>query len=373
MRFLVITHVIHKNNDSQFFGYGPYVKEMNLWFKHVDQVVLLAPLVKSAQIDPIDLAYVHPDIRFKDVPEFNFLNWSARFKALFTVPYIFFRVLIEMLKADHIHLRCPGNMGLIGVFAQIFFPWKTKSAKYAGNWDWKSEQPFTYRLQQKILTSEFWTKNMQVLIYGTWEPMTKNLKSFFTATYSVSEIEPCKPRLLTEPIKMVFVGGLVPGKRPLISCKTLKLLRESGLDASLDLYGEGPERLIIENYIQENRLEEFIELKGNQSSQTIKEAFREAHFLIFTSESEGWPKVVAESMFWACLPITTAVSCVPEMVGWGERGVLVSPNPEGVCKKIQHFLDEPEDYQRVTQNAMEWSRVYTLEKFEAEIEEVLNR
>jgi hypothetical protein len=36
-----------------------------------------------------------------------------------------------MLHADHIHLRCPGNVGLLGCFIQISFPLKPKRPKYA--------------------------------------------------------------------------------------------------------------------------------------------------------------------------------------------------------------------------------------------------
>ncbi|EAZ79809.1 glycosyltransferase [Algoriphagus machipongonensis] len=371
MRFLIITHVVHKKVGEKFFGYGPYVKEMNLWFNHVDQVAVVAPMTTGHDPDPIDLAYQHEDIRFNKVPEFNTLTRKDQIKSLFTTPLIFFKIMVEMAKADHIHLRCPGNMGLLGAIAQVFFPWKMKSAKYAGNWDWNSSQPATYRFQQKLITSEFWTKNMQVLIYGTWEPMTRNLKSFFTATYSKSEITPCSPRELNGPLRLVFIGGLLPGKRPLISCESLKLLVENGIDARLDLYGEGPERESLEKFIASNGLENHIILKGNQPSHIIKEAFQNSHFLIFTSESEGWPKVVAESMFWGCLPITTAVSCVPEMVGHGSRGLLVNPNPIEVFEQIKTLIDDPQKYHQLSQNAMNWSRVYTLEKFDEEIKNVL--
>ena len=373
MRFLIVTHVLHKNVGGHYYGYGPYVKEMNLWLKHVNQVVILAPLLKDVRVDPIDLAYQHKNIRFKKVPEFNLLTWGERLKSLIYIPIIFFKLLIEMLKADHIHLRCPGNMGLLGSFAQILFPWKIKSAKYAGNWDRNSIQPFTYKLQQKILSSELLTKNMQVLIYGTWPPMTKNLRSFFTATYSKDEIVPTQSRVLEEPLKLVFVGGLLPGKKPLVSCEALKSLIDLGINATLELYGEGVEREALELFIKKNNLESRIILKGNQPGFKIKEAFQRSHFLIFISESEGWPKVVAESMFWGCVPITTAVSCVPEMVGNGKRGVLVNPDAKEVITVILDFLNEPDKYLISSENAMDWSREFTLEKFEEEIQTVLNR
>ena len=70
-------------------------------------------------------------------------------------------------------------MGLIGAIVNILFPNKQKTAKYAGNWDPKSKQPWSYRLQKWILSNTFLTKNMQVLVYGEWPNQTKNIKPFF--------------------------------------------------------------------------------------------------------------------------------------------------------------------------------------------------
>jgi len=72
-----------------------------------------------------------------------------------------------MVQADYIHLRCPGNMGLEAL-VQMLFPNKPKTAKYAGNWNPKSKQPWSYRLQKWILSYTFLTQNMQVLVYGEW-------------------------------------------------------------------------------------------------------------------------------------------------------------------------------------------------------------
>src|SRR5690606_19125289 len=145
----------------------------------------------------------------------------------------------------HIHLRCPGNMGLVACIAQLFFPSKPKTAKYAGNWDPKSSQPLTYRFQKMILSNQGLIKNLKVLVYGNWEPENKNLKPFFTATYKQDEIINSPVRDLGLPLKFIFVGSLVEGKNPIISCEAVNLLNKEGVSSELHLYGEGPERLKI--------------------------------------------------------------------------------------------------------------------------------
>src|SRR5690606_34200508 len=49
----------------------------------------------------------------------------------------------------------------------------------------------------------------------------------------------------------------------------------------------------------------------------------DSHFLILASKSEGWPKAVAEAMFFGCILIVTPVSCVPWMLNYGSRGILI--------------------------------------------------
>ena len=123
--------------------------------------------------------------------------------------------------------------------------------------------------------------------------------------------------------------------------------------------------------MQANNLSPYIELKGNQTAEEVKNAFKKSHFLVFISKTEGWPKVVAESMFWGCYPITTPVSMVPEMIKNGERGSLVSANPKEIGDLILHLISNPERYYKSCQEAMNWSRQFTLNRFEKEIEAFL--
>ncbi len=372
MKFLIVSHVVHKQIANQFYAYGPYVKEMNLWLKYVDEVIIIAPCVQDLPPDPIDLPYIHRHIKIVAVPEFNLLSWQGRFRTLQALPVIFYKTAAQMGNADHIHLRCPGNMGLVGSLTQILFPSKKKSAKYAGNWDPKSNQPQTYKFQQKILSSEFWTRNMKVLVYGDWEPKNKNLLSFFTASYRESEKTELEIRSLDSQIRLIFVGSLHAGKNPLISCKVAKILIEAGVDCKLDLYGEGDERRILQEFISNHNLDQSITLHGNVKAEILKTAFANSHFLVFASESEGWPKAVAEAMFWGCLPITTPVSCVPQMLGNGDRGDLVEKDPRDMADRIIRYLSNESVYQKKAREAMIWSREFTLEKFDKEIKQILS-
>lgn len=371
MTFTIITHVLHKRNSDGVIGaYAPYVKEMNVWLKYVDKVVIVAP-IEYEPFGSIDIAYQHANIEFIEVPQIEFTSSKTILRSLMKLPEVMCKIAKGMCKADHIHLRCPGNMGLLGCVMQICFPHKPKTAKYAGNWDWESIQPATYRWQQKILQSIFWTKNMTALVYGSWKGMSCNIKPFFTATYSRSEIEPSMPRPLTDGIRLLFVGTLSEGKRPMLSAEVLGILSDRGVKADMVFLGEGAMRKQLEDFIRKNGLENKILLRGNVRADEVKQYMQESHFLVFASRSEGWPKAVAEAMFWGCLPITTSVSCVSEMLGNGDRGSLVSPDKNDIADAIQYYLSHPDVYTQKVHAAMEWSHAYTLEYFESEIKKLL--
>ncbi|MBC5837082.1 glycosyltransferase [Flavobacterium muglaense] len=370
MRFLILTHVPHIIESDHYFAYAPYVREMNIWTPNIDDVVIVAPVDNSLKT-AIHLAYEKQNIRFISIENFDVLSLKGSLRTFVKIPKILWILYKSMRQADHIHLRCPGNIGLLACFVQILFPNKKKTAKYAGNWDPKSKQPWTYKLQQKILQNTFLTRNMQVLIYGTWEGQTKNCKSFFTASYFENEKKDLVVKNLDSTIRFMFVGALVKGKNPLYAIRLVEGLIRKGFNVGLDLYGDGIERNNLEAYIAANSLSRFITLQGNQDKEALKKAYQQSHFTLLPSESEGWPKAIAEAMFWGSVPVATAVSCVPFMLDYESRGVLLTMNINDDIEKLITILQNNNDYKIKQKRAFDWSQQYTLDLFETEIKKLL--
>jgi glycosyltransferase involved in cell wall biosynthesis len=372
MKFVVITHVPHIIEQSEYYAYAPYVHEMNVWGNYVDELVIVAPVSNESK-SPIDCGYVHNNIQFKPVLKFDVLSIKAILGAVFSISINFVILFKAMRQADHIHLRCPGNIGLLGCIVQVFFPNKPKTAKYAGNWDPKAKQPLTYKFQKLILSNTFLTRRMQVLVYGEWPNQSKNIKSFFTASYKEEDKLPISNKVSKGCAAFVFVGALVKGKNPLYAIQLVESLSKKGYDVRLRLYGEGIERAALEKYIRDNQLEAVIELQGNQAKDTVQKAYKENHFVVLPSYSEGWPKAIAEGMFWGCVPLVTAVSCLPFMLDQGKRGVLLEMDLEKDVKMAEMLLNDRTDFNAKSVNASEWSRKYTLDVFETEIRGLLNQ
>jgi glycosyltransferase involved in cell wall biosynthesis len=222
-------------------------------------------------------------------------------------------------------------------------------------------------LQKWIVSNTFLSRNMQVLVYGEWKGMSKNIKPFFTATYNEEEKVPILSKDLNGAINFIFVGGLVKGKNPLYAVQLVEALFKNGNAVTLRLFGEGRERKIIEKYIVENNLEKIISLIGNQTKETLITAYQSSHFVLLPSDSEGWPKALAEGMFWGCVPIATSVSCVPFMLDYGNRGILLTMSLENNVKQISHCILDKEKYLTMTIAGHKWSQQFTLNLFEQKI------
>lgn len=371
MKLLVISSASFIDKPDGIYAYSPYIKEMEVWRKNVDELLFCCPYTK------LEGTLLVTKIPFKidaiyGLHEFNFITTRNAIKALPIMVKNCILLYQSIKKAETIHLRCPGNVGLLACFIQILFPNKIKSAKYAGNWDSNAKQPLSYKLQKWILSSTFLTKNMKVLVYGEWNNQSKNIKSFFTATYFKSEIIEVQPRNLKDTIKIIFVGMLSKGKQPLYAIKIVQELKKRHFNVELSFYGDGQERAVLEDYIAINNLNSFVFLKGNTDLKSLKTIYQNSHFLILPSKSEGWPKVVAEAMFWGCLPIATNVSCVPYMINYGKRGILLSENLIEDVDLISLVASNKEEYEEKIFNAIKWSHNFTIDTFEEEIKKIIS-
>lgn len=210
-------------------------------------------------------------------------------------------------------------------------------------------------------------------MYGQWPKQSKNIKPFFTASFSEKDIEKVKPKEFTGTLNMVFLGSLVPGKQPLEAIKLVEALHKNGLPVRLHLYGDGVLKEALQQYIQLKQLEKIVTLKGNQPKSAIIAALNEAHFSVLPSKSEGWPKAIAEAMFFGCVPIATSVSCVPDMLDYGNRGYLLTDDLSVDIENLTALLQDSATLKNMSEAAAAWSQQYTLECFETEIAKLLQR
>ena len=70
--------------------------------------------------------------------------------------------------------------------------------------------------------------------------------------------------------------------------------------------------------------------------------------------------------------MATAVSCVPFMLDYGNRGVLLEMNLENDIRQLEAVLEDESCFQKMSKNGSDWARTYTLDVFESEIKKLLH-
>lgn len=364
----VFTLVVHKKKNGQLFGYSPYINEMDMWTSHFDKVIVVGNFSNSKSIDKIESPYSHPNISLVKVPVFNVKSLYGIVKLLIYLPLIIFRMAKVMYQSDYFHFRCPSNVSAVAAIVQVFFPSIPKTTKYAGNWDPNSNQPIGYRFQKWLLSNTFLTKNMKVLVYGEWENQSKSVVPFMSATYKESEKIEFKEREYSGKLKFVFTGAMVVGKRPMLTIKIIEALIEKGILVELHMFGDGPLMNEIKLYLSEKKLDNYVFIYGNQPKEKIKACLLNAHFSILPSKSEGWPKAIAEGMFFGAIPISTKISCLPWILDYGKRGILIEANLEQAAATILESINKGNKHLNVlSQNALRWSQQYTVDRLENKI------
>jgi glycosyltransferase involved in cell wall biosynthesis len=369
---LIATHAPHAMDEHGLFAYGPYVREANIWVQHFDRVLVAAPPEKGPR-SAIHQYYRHAHWQWVPLVAFNMVSFSGFLKLPWAVIVNGFRLLRCMRTAHHIHMRCPGNIGLLALFLQTLFPRKRKTIKYAGNWV-DATSVLSYRLQRALVANSFLMRNSTALVYAPESYRTPLLMPTFTASYSERE-QMVALRTLGSHIRFVFAGTLTANKRPLEAVQLimhcLPRFHALGKTATIDLCGEGPQRQVLMNFLHAHDMQSIVNLRGNVTADELQEVYKNSHFAVLLSVSEGWPKAVAEAMFWGCVPIASAVSVVPWMLGEG-RGVAVKPDNEAAAAdKLMSVVGNEGEYAAMAGRAMRWSRGFTLESFSREIDKVL--
>lgn len=122
-------------------------------------------------------------------------------------------------------------------------------------------------------------------------------------------------------IVVLFVGRLVPQKSLSTLLNALHQSIKVCPNLSLVLVGNGPEYEMLRNLSDDLNIQDNIVFAGNQSD--VKPYLRAADIFALPSETEGMSNALMEAMASGLPCIATPVGAGPEMLAYGECGVLV--------------------------------------------------
>ena len=371
-RLLVVSHVPHYRHGGRLYAYGPYVREIDVWCDLFPQVVIAAPCHDGPP--PGDgRAFARDNVSVFAIPKSGGDTIGAKLIQLFMLPWIVFRLCVAMQQADAIHVRCPGNLGLLGVILGPLFS-RRLIAKYAGQWTGYPGEAWTVKLQRRLLASRWWRG--VVTVYGQWPDQPDHVIPFFTSVMTERQIARARQIAFrdksSEPFTVVFVGRLSKAKNVDVIIEAVSQLVRQGIDARCHIIGQGAELEFLQRLVNQRGLQDQVHFAGGVDFDCVFDYHDRSHVLVLASETEGWPKAIAEAMACGLVCVGSDRGLVPWMLGQG-RGFVVPPGDSAALTEILQRLAQSSDLRReVSQRAAEFGQRYSLESLRNALAELMS-
>lgn len=140
-----------------------------------------------------------------------------------------------------------------------------------------------------------------------------------------------------------IAGRLAPVKRVDIFIRAIQFLMDNyhDMSASFHIYGDGPLRSNLEQLCKELGVSHLVAFKGHCNDIYSELASLDA--IVMTSDHEGIPMILLEALALGLPVIAHATGGIPEILGNGKYGTLVSDHtPPGYAKAIVRLLTDTE-------------------------------
>ncbi|NUO62688.1 MAG: glycosyltransferase [Gemmatimonadaceae bacterium] len=372
LRLLVVTHVAHYHDGHRWSAYGPYAREMELWAPLFAEVVVAAPArdgAPPADCLPIDA----PNVRLASQPETGGSTFGAKLAQLLVLPWSMLKLATAMARADVIHVRCPGNLGLLGaVLAPLFA--RRRIAKYAGQWSAYPGEPRSVRMQRAVLRSAWW--GAPVLVYGRDEADPEHVIGFFTSILADAQVacaaETARARSPRDGLRLLYVGRLSREKNvDVLLAATARLGTADGI--ALTIVGDGPMRAELERQAISLQIADHVRFTGALDYESVLDHYAAADVVVLPSTTEGWPKSLTEGMAFGACCIGPDRGIVPRMLADG-RGFCTPPRDvRALAGLLARLHRAPGERLAVGRRASAWATQFTRERFAESIHAVVAR
>jgi glycosyltransferase involved in cell wall biosynthesis len=236
---------------------------------------------------------------------------------------------------------------ILGPIWNSFYPWPLSAVG-------KFQERWTHWFYRRV---PFWTasqctkKNLQA--HGI---QSVKIIPYGVDTVALTDLED-KP--LNLPLRLVVVSRLAPNKRIHHAVRMMKCLAEKNVPAHLTIVGTGETEEQLRRMAMDLQLNGWISFAGALSEEQKDEQLRRAHFLLHTSQREGWGLNVIEANAMGTPTVVYPVAGLIESTLHDQTGIVAEKEtPESLATALITILQAPEKYNAYRLKA--WERAKTL-------------
>lgn len=188
--------------------------------------------------------------------------------------------------------------------------------------------------------------------------------SQFKLIYNSPFSENTEPELPTEKklddsFKIIFVSRNSQEKRPRIAFEVAKRLTDK-YSGKYQFYMIGD----FDSYKTNYNSKDITIISNLKDADEIIEFYQTAHCLMLTSETEGFPLVISEAMFYNAVPVSTDVGGIPFVLENNKNAILINSllDEETMCdlfcEKILALSSDESYYRKLSSAACETAKTY---------------
>lgn len=369
-KFLIVSDTaVSRGPNGEYLAFEPVAREIESFYPLFESITWIA-----SEYPASDSSYNRREI--KDAQVNYILTPRVGGPGLLNLLLILreyirlvFLVRREIKKADFIHSRGPAHAAIIcALWSFVYRKDKIYWHKFAGNWNQKNP-PKSYGFLRWLLKR---ADHTSVTINGHWPDQKPNQLTFENPCLTKEEREAGKSVIAQKDysgkLDFVFVGRL---EDPKGVQRILNVFTQINSDriGTFHFVGDGPKRKHYEQFVQDNKMNNVI-FYGYLSRNEINTVLSKSHvFLLPSSASEGFPKVIAEAANYGLIPVVSDVSSIAQYIIDYETGFVVKNADEGTLKeKLLYLLDMSNDkFQSIATNAYNMAHDFTYEHYNERI------
>lgn len=371
MKLAIISHTEHYiNEEGVVVGWGPTITEINHLLEVFDEIYHVAMLYDE-KAPPSALPYQSERVKFVAIPSVGGQKVTDKLKIVLKTPKVLKTISSVLKQVDCFQLRVPTGIGVFLIPYLTLVVKKKGWFKYAGNWNQK-KAPLGYALQRWMLKRQ----SRPVTINGMWDDQPKHCLSFENPCLTLNDLEVGKSisKSITGKLSFCYVGRLERQKgveRIIEAFLMLSTAEQSRID-TIHFVGSGAEEDDFKLLAQKSKLN--FQFHGFLPRKEVHEIYKLSHvFLMPTTASEGFPKVIAEAINFKCIPVVSEISSIGHYIKNGDNGILLSTiTSEGVLKAIRALLSFSHlEYEKITRNNLEIASRFTFSHYNSRIKRLV--
>jgi glycosyltransferase involved in cell wall biosynthesis len=187
------------------------------------------------------------------------------------------------------------------------------------------------------------------------------------------DLPEAQPHVDRQPGLLVYVGRVAPSKRVDHLVRALAAVRESGIDARLNIVGRGPqsEADSLASLARDLGVEAFVRLRGYVDPAEKQLLFARASLVVMASVREGWGLAVTEANALGTPAVVYDRPGLRDSTAHEQTGLVTGCDPSSLAAGIVRALNEPGLYERLSQGAVDWSRRFTWDRASTDFERAL--